>query len=177
MARSDYSGLLVIGGSFALCGLIGLGCAATQTGATTVELASARSQAGQGAAVFDKECARCHGQRGEGIGAAPDLMGPGALPEYPRNSVSSSDPAMSDPQLLQIEMQSRPAGSAWRDPFRNGQDLFNFVSTHMPKGNPASVKPADHWAVVTFLLAAQGAKVPPAGIGPANASGIPIPRR
>jgi len=169
--------MLVIGGAFALCGLIGFGCAATQLGATPADLLRARDQAGQGATVFANECAKCHGQRGEGIGGTPDVMGPGALPEFPRNTVASSDPALSDPQMLQIEMQARPAGSAWRDPFRNAQDLFNFVSTKMPKGHPGDVKPADHWAVVTFILAAQGGKLPPAGIGPANASSIPIPRR
>jgi len=176
-ARFAHSGTLAVGGAFALCGLIGLGCAVTQMGATPADLARARDQAGQGATVYANQCAKCHGQRGEGIGGTPDLMGPGALPEYPRNAVASNDPALSDPQMLQIEMQSRPAGSAWRDPFRNAQDLFDFTSTHMPKGHPSDVKPADHWAVVTYLLAAQGAKVPPTGIGPANASAIPIPRK
>lgn len=172
-----HSGILAVGGAFMLCGLIGVGCAVTQTGATPTDLARARDQAGQGAAVFANQCAKCHGQGGEGIGGAPDVMGPGALPEYPRNAVASNDPALSDPQMLQIEMQSRPAGSAWRDPFRNAQDLFNFVSIHMPKGHPGDVKAADHWAVVSYILAAQGARVPPTGIGPANASSIPIPRK
>jgi len=166
-----------IGGAFVVSGLIGVGCAAVQLGATPADIAKARSQSEQGATVFANECAKCHGQRGEGMGSAPDVMGPSALPEYPRNAVNTSDPALSDPQMLQIQAQGRPAGSSWRDPFRTAQDLFQFVSTHMPKGHVADVKPADQWAVVSFMLAAQGTTLPAGGVGPANAGSIRIPRR
>jgi hypothetical protein len=162
------------GGAFVV---IALGCAATRLGATPDELTRARGQAEQGAKVYANECAKCHGQRGEGIGSAPAILGPGSLPEFPRNAVNSSDPGMSDPQQLQLEMQSRPAGAAWRDPFRTAQDLFDFTSTRMPKGHPSDVSIADHWAVIGFMLAVQGATLPAGGIGPANASSIQIPRR
>jgi len=167
---SLFSGVLVV------LGLVGLGCAATQLGATPAEVAMARGQSERGANLFASACAKCHGQRGEGIGDAPDILGPGALPETPRNP-SGSGSALTDPQLLQIEAQARPAGAAWRDPFRNAQDLFDFTSTHMPKGHVGEIKPGDYWAVVGFLLAAQGAKLPSGGLGPANASSIEIPRR
>ncbi len=160
-----------------LFGLIALGCAAMQLGATPAEIAQARGQAEPGANVFASWCAKCHGQRGEGIGAAPAILGPGALPEYPRNVGGPESSALSDPQLLQIEAQARPAGAAWRDPFRNAQNLFDFISTHMPKGRVGDLKPAEQWAVVGFILAAQGASLPAGGIGPANASSIQIPRR
>jgi cytochrome c len=101
--------------------------------------------------VFANECARCHGQRGEGVGSAPAILGPGAL-------------------------QARPAGAAWRDQFLNAQDLFNFTSTHMPKGNAGKL-PRDYWVLVSFMLAVQGANVPANGPGPANASSILIPAR
>jgi cytochrome c553 len=166
-----------IAGAFVAGGLIGLGCAATQLGATPAEIAQASGQAEKGASVFAGECAKCHGQRGEGIGNAPAILGNGALPEYPRDVVATSDPAMTDPQLLQIQAQSRPAGAAWRDPFRNAQDLYGFVSTHMPKGQVGAVKQADCWAVVTFMLATQGSRVPADGVGPASATSIQIPRR
>lgn len=169
--------LLIIGGAFALGGLIGIGCATVPLGATAEDITRARGQSERGANVFASECAKCHGQRGEGLGSATAILGPGALPEYPRGTVSSSDPASSDPQLLQLEAQSRPAGASWRDPFRNAQDLFNFTSTHMPKGNAGGVRPNDHWAVVSFILAVQGAKIPGGNVGPANASSIEIPRR
>jgi mono/diheme cytochrome c family protein len=166
-----------LGRAFIACGLIGLGCAATQLGATTADLTQGRGQSEQGSKVFADNCAKCHGQRGEGVGNAPDVLGPGALPEYPRNTVSSSDPALSDPQMLQLEAQARPAGAAWRDPFRTAQDLFSFTSTHMPKEHVADLKPAEQWAVVSFMLAVQGANLPAGGIGPANAGSIQIPRR
>src|ERR1019366_6340890 len=104
--------LSAIGGAFEFCGLIGLGCAAPQLGATPADLARAKGQAEQGATGFANECARCHGQRGEGIGSAPAILGPGALPEYPRAIVGASDPAQSDPQLLQIEARLQPGPAA-----------------------------------------------------------------
>ena len=167
----------VVGGAFMLCGLVLLGCVVTQMGATAADLARAQNQAAPGANTFAAECARCHGQRGEGLASAPALMGPGALPEYPRNSGGSGDPGFIDGQQLQIEAQARPAGAAWRDPFRNAQDLFSFTSTHMPKQHAGEIKQGDYWAVVNFLLAAKGVTLPAGGIGPANASSIPIPKR
>jgi mono/diheme cytochrome c family protein len=152
------------------------GCATTQTGATAADLARARDQAAQGATAYAGECAQCHGQRGEGIGSAPAIMGVGALPEYPRSN-GAGDPTITDPQQLQIQMQTRPAGAASRDSFRNAQDLFSFISAQMPKTHPGQLKPDSYWAVVSFLLAAQGASVPAGGVSPANASSITIPRR
>lgn len=160
-----------------LFGAIGLGCAVTQLGATPAEFERARSQADVGANVFAKECAKCHGQRGEGMGSISALMGPGALPEFPRNSGGSGDPTVTDPALLQIQAQGRPAGAAWRDPFRNAQDVFSFVSTQMPKGRAGSLSSGDYWAVVNFIFAAQGATLPSGGIGPSNASSIQVPPR
>jgi mono/diheme cytochrome c family protein len=125
--------------------------------------------------MFASACAQCHGERGQGVGAAPDVLGPGALPEFPRNA-GSGDPSLIDPQQLQIEMQKRPAGAPSRDPFRNAQDLFRFVRTQMPKNKPGSLRDADYWAVVNFLLAAQGATLPPGGANRDNAASIPIPR-
>jgi hypothetical protein len=67
-------------------------------------------------------------------------------------------------------------GAASRDTFRNAQDLYNFTSTRMPKAQPGGLAPGDYWALVNFLFAAQGASLPAGGIGPANASSVPIPR-
>jgi len=173
-SRLADPGLLLV--SALLCGLASLGCASTQTGATAEDLARARGQSAQGATTFTNECARCHGQRGEGL-AAPAVLGPGALPEYPRNNVTAGDPTAYDPQLIQIQAQTRPAGAPSRDPFRNALDLYNYTSKHMPKERAAELKDADYWAVVSYLLAAQGVSLPPRGIGPAEAASIPIPKR
>jgi mono/diheme cytochrome c family protein len=175
--RTAHPGKSVVGGVFVLGGLVLLGCAVTQLGATAADLARAQDQAAAGATTYAAECAKCHGQRGEGLASAPALMGPGALPEYPRNRGGSGDPGFIDGQQLQIEAQARPAGAAWRDPIRNAQDLYSYTSTHMPQSHAGELKPGDYWAVVNFLLAAQGATLPAGGIGPANASSIQIPRR
>jgi len=175
--RIAHPGTSVVGGAFMLCGLVWFGCAVTQMGATAADLARAQDQAAPGATTYAAACAKCHGQRGEGLASAPALMGPGALPEYPRNSGGSGDPGFIDGQQLQIEAQARPAGAAWRDPFRNAQDVYNFASTHMPKQHGGELKQGEYWAVVNFLFAAQGVSLPAGGVGPANASSIPIPKR
>ncbi|HZL17144.1 MAG TPA: c-type cytochrome [Polyangia bacterium] len=166
----------VVGRAAILGGLAWLGCASTQLGATPEDLSRARDQAGQGAATFANECASCHGNRGEGLASAGAILGPGALPEYPRSS-GVGDPTITDPQLIQIQAQTRPAGAAWRDPFRNAQDLYTFTTTHLPKSRASALRDSDYWAVVGFMLAAQGATLPPGGIGPTNAASIQIPKR
>jgi len=177
LSRISHPVASVVGGAFMLGGLVLLGCAVTKMGATPEDLARAQDQAAAGATTYANECAKCHGQRGEGRAGAPALLGRGTLPEYPRDVGSTGSEAFLDAQQLQIEMQARPAGAAWRDPFKNAQDLYAFISMHMPKTDAGALKPGEYWAVVNFLLAAQGASLPAGGIGPANASSIPIPRR
>jgi mono/diheme cytochrome c family protein len=162
---------------FVLGGVTVLGCATAPRGATVEDIARARDQTSLGAAVYGAECATCHGQRGEGLAAAPAVMGPGALPEYPRQATTPGDPTITDPQLIQIQAQTRPAGAAWRDPFRNAQDLYRFTTLHLPKSRAEQLKDADYWAVTSYLLAAQGVSLPPGGLGAANAATIPIPKR
>jgi hypothetical protein len=82
---------------------------------------------------------------------------------------------MSDPEQVQIQQQTRPAGAPWRDPFRNAESLHGFVSTHLPKARASALQPGDHWAVVTFMLAVQGSKLPPEGVTSSNAGSITIP--
>ena len=176
-SRIGHRGSWIVGGALLVGGLLGLGCAATQTGALPADLARARAEAAPGASTFANACAQCHGQRGEGLASAPAILGPTALPEYPRSAGSSGDPTLIDPQQLQIQAQSRPAGAPSRDTFRKAQDVYAFISTYMPKTRPGQLPPGDYWAVVNFLFAAQGATLPAGGIGPTNASSIPIPRR
>ena len=95
-------------------------------------------------------------------------MGPGALPEYPHDTGGVGDPTITDPQLIQIQAQTRPPGAPWRDPFRNAQDLYTFTTTHLPKSRAANLKDADYWAVVSYLLAVQGVSLPTGGIGAAQ---------
>ncbi|HEY3816235.1 MAG TPA: c-type cytochrome [Polyangiaceae bacterium] len=151
-------------------------CAATQLGATEADLARGRSTAAQGGTLFTQACSHCHGERGEGLAGASAILGPGALPEYPRDNSGPGSAVPTDPQQLQIQTQTRPAGAPWRDPFRTAQNLYDFVSTHMPKNQPNELKSDDYWAIVTFMETVQGAQVPPGGINASNASAIPIAR-
>jgi mono/diheme cytochrome c family protein len=160
-----------------LAGPTWLGCAGFQRGATAQDIARANDQTAQGATTYTNECASCHGQRGEGLASASAILGSGALPEYPRDTGGVGDPTITDPQLIQIQAQTRPAGAPWRDPFRNADDLHRFIGTHVPKGRADKLTDADYWAVTSFLLAAQGASLPPGGVGPANAASIAIPKR
>jgi cytochrome c len=161
-------------GSAAL-GILLLACAPTTSGATAADVARGRTQTASGADVFANECARCHGQRGEGLAGVPAVLGPGALPLYPRDNANPGSFAMSDPQQLQIQQQTRPAGAPWRDPFRNADSLYGFISTHLPKSRASALGPDDYWAVVTFMLSVQGSHLPPEGVTSNNASTITIP--
>jgi hypothetical protein len=151
-----------------------LGCAATRLGATDAQLAVGQNKAATGSSVYTNECARCHGPRGEGLAGTSEVMGPGALPEFPKD-LGNGNQAVTDPQQLQIQQQTRPQGAPWRDPFRTAQDLYGFVKVHLPKARAAVMKNDDYWAVVTFILAVQGANVPPNGITADNAASIPVP--
>jgi hypothetical protein len=153
---------------------LGVACGATRLGATDLQLASGRERATPGAGLFSAECARCHGEHGEGLAGSPAILGPGALPEFPRD-LGNGNASVTDPQQLQIQQQSRPEGAPSRDPFRNAQNLFDFVKTHLPKSRAAAVKPADYWAVVTFVVAVQGADLPAGGVTADNAASVLIP--
>jgi mono/diheme cytochrome c family protein len=167
----------VVGGVMALAAMALLGCASVPRGATAEELARAHDQTAQGATVYANECASCHGQRGEGLASAPAILGPGALPEYPRDTSGVGDPTITDPQLIQIQAQTRPAGAPWRDPLRNADDLRRFTGTHVPKSRADKISESDYWAVVGFVLAAQGVTLPAGGLNASNAASIPIPKR
>jgi hypothetical protein len=167
----------------ALCRLIAaaigasfVACAATQLGAADADLARGRDHAAQGGTLFTQACSHCHGDRGEGLAGASAILGPGALPEYPRDNSGPGSTVPTDPQQLQIQTQTRPAGAPWRDPFRNAQSLYDFVSTHMPKSQGIDLKSDDYWAIITFMETVQGAQVPAGGINASNAGLIPIGR-
>jgi cytochrome c len=160
--------------AIALLVALAAACTATQFGATEVNLVRARAVTTRGADLFTKECAECHGDRGEGLAQAPAVLGPGALPVYPRESASTGSMAINDPEQIRIRQQTRPAGAPWRDPFRTARDLFEFLKMHPAKKRAEWKAPDDYWAVVTFMLAAHGSAVPADGINADNASSVTI---
>lgn len=149
-------------------------CAATPLGATEGGIQTARQNVASGAAIYDRECASCHGKRGEGLSAAPNIMGPGALPTYAR------DPSTTQTIAVQPDVQQqqtlRPPGQQTRQPFRSAQDLYEFTSQWMPQPQAriGSLKPEEYWAIVNFMLTAHGSTLPPGGITPQNAKDVAI---
>jgi mono/diheme cytochrome c family protein len=163
----------------ALLGLAGsLGCATSSLGATDADLARGRSSTSEGAGVYAGECAGCHGRRGQGVGDAPAILGPGTLSEYPRDNPTSGVPGVQDLEQGEIDQRTHRAGAVGRMPFRNALDVYGFVTVHRSKRfkTPAA-KTAHDWAVVTFLMAANGAPIPDQGLTPENAGTVTIPRK
>jgi mono/diheme cytochrome c family protein len=155
---------------FAVAATLGLACATMPHGASETNLAQARAGAAQGWDLFKEHCSGCHGERGEGVGSAPRILGPGALPEYPRERDLNADPAAGDPELLRLRAQTRPAGAPWRDPFRTARDLEGYVSKQMPARSPGSLSAEQYWAIINFMALAHEVAVPPGGINADNAN-------
>jgi mono/diheme cytochrome c family protein len=159
----------------AVVGSLLLGCSVTQLGATDADLAKARSKVGPGGEVYQRECAACHGPKGEGLASSPAVMGPSALPLYTRDPKTSTNPALQDPAEQQRD-QNLPAGADPRGAFRTAADLFKYVSREMPlpRSKAGTLKPEEYWAVVNFMLVGHGAPVPEGGVNEGNAANVPI---
>jgi mono/diheme cytochrome c family protein len=111
--------------------------------------ATAAEQIARGAQLFTANCAKCHGDAGQGSDDAPPLVGKGALPLDPRP-------------------EQKRSGK-----FHTAMDVALFASKQMPPkaGDRAKLKPDDYWAILAFALNANGVALKqPAG--PDNASTI-----
>jgi mono/diheme cytochrome c family protein len=150
-------------------------CSVTPLGATEANLQAAHQKATPGAAVYRRECAACHGERGEGLASSPAIMGSGALALYERDPATSTNPAMQDPAERQRQ-QNLPPGADTRGAFRTAQDVFNYVSREMPlpRSKAGSLKPEEYWAVVNYLLMGHGVQVPEGGVNASNAANVPV---
>ena len=169
-ALSSMAGLLGAVGLFAQAA-----CSVTALGATDTGITQARAKAPAGAELFEGQCASCHGRHGEGLTTAPPIMGPSALPKYPRDSNTSSlNPAFAT--NAQVQDSTRVPGQSKRGAFNTAQDLYEYVSTRMPlpKSSAGTLKPEEYWAIVNYRLRAHGAPVPAEGISEANAKTIDI---
>src|SRR5690242_1695526 len=111
-------------GLVAVAGTCWLGCGASSGAAVDtwsdakavrwggLDTATSHDPTDEGAALFAEQCARCHGRHGEGIADAPIVLGPGALPEYPR------DDSVRDAVQMEIAQKTRRTGATMRRPFR-----------------------------------------------------------
>jgi cytochrome c len=91
------------------------------------------AQIAQGAKLFAKHCAKCHGKAGEGTKKAPPVVGKDALPLDPR-----------------------PEAKVRKTQFHTAQDVAEFASTKMPANKPGSLKPDEYYAIIAFDLDANG---------------------
>lgn len=148
-------------------------CATAPLGSTDANYAKAARL--PGADIYNRACASCHGQRGEGLAQSPAVMGAGALPLYERDPSTTSNPAFQD-IAEQQRKQSLPPGADTRGAFRTAADLYNYVSREMPlpKTKAGSLTQQEYWAVVNFLLVGHGSAVPAGGVNEANAASVEV---
>lgn len=92
-------------------------------------LPEGKGVAKDGAVIFDKQCAGCHGDAGRG---------------------SSAEELVSEPQKLTEPAASKAIGPYW--PFAT--TVFDFIRRSMPAGAPGSLTPDELYAVTAYLLAA-----------------------
>jgi mono/diheme cytochrome c family protein len=137
--------------AFRVAGLVALvaSCHESPSPSAAPAPRTATEQIARGAQLYAANCAKCHGDAGQGSEDAPPLVGKGALPLDPR------------PQQLR-------AGK-----FHTAMDVALFATKQMPpKANDrAKLAPDDYWAILAFALNANGVALKePAG--PSNAATI-----
>jgi cytochrome c len=140
---------LFLGVALAVSALASCAAGALGRGASAEALSEARSAAPDGAGVFERECAICHGKRGQGATAVPPLMGSGALAK---------------------ESEERP-------PFVTAADVFDYVKREMPlpKNRVGTLSDAEYWSVTDFMLRAHGVELPASGLTSENAKSVSLP--
>jgi cytochrome c len=111
---------------------------------------TATAQIERGAHLFAANCAKCHGDAGEGTDDAPPLVGKAALPLHPR-----------------------PDQKMRTTDFRTALDVAKFATKQMPPKESlrAKLTPDDYWAILAFDLNANGIALK-APLGPDNAETI-----
>ena len=90
----------------------------------------------RGAEVFAKQCAQCHGPKGEGIAPIPKLVG-----AEPVDFGFGDDPKL-----------TKTIGNYW--PYAT--TLYDYINRAMPFATPGSLQPPDVYSVVAYLLAENG---------------------
>src|SRR3954470_15746695 len=94
------------------------------------------AQVKEGAELYKKHCAGCHGDAGEGGKKAPPVVGKSALPLDP-------------PATAKVR----------KNKFHTAADVAEFVVKNMPAKKPGSLKTDEYWAILAFDLKANGVDV------------------
>lgn len=105
-------------------------------------LPSGRGDATRGAALFQAQCASCHGADGEGIAPNPPLVG-----RDPRDGF----PFGNDPKLI------RTVGNYWPE----ATTIYDYIKRAMPLSTPGSLSDDDVYSLTAHLLVAN--EILPAG--------------
>jgi mono/diheme cytochrome c family protein len=157
---------------FVACG------ASTPRGASDASLAQAKASAAGGAQLYEQSCSKCHGDRGQGLAGGPAIMGAGALPEFPDEATASGNPQLSNPGQVQTQKLTQVTGAGSRDPFKTAADVYQYISTRMPKPShrAGSLQSGEYWQILNFVLISHGTPVPPGGVNEGNAASVPLPR-
>ena len=130
---------------------IALAAAGAVLVATTVaSAASSEDQAAEGAKLYAKHCAKCHGDAGQGK-KGPPLVGKDALPLDP--------PATAKLRKTQ---------------FHTAQDVAAFVAANMPPKKGGSLTTDQYYAILAFDLKANGVDVSGKKIDPTTAAQIKL---
>ena len=94
-----------------------------------------------GARIYARQCAACHGQNGEGGGA-----GAVAYPMLVSKEPTTDFPFGRDPKI------AKTIGNYWP----HATTLYDYIHRAMPITAPGSLQPAEVYSIVAYLLAENG---------------------
>ena len=133
------SALAACGGGGAGAPAKGAESTSTTTNTTTTTAGGGgdgNAQADRGTKLYADNCASCHGDKGEGSGGGPAVVGKDALPVDP------------------------PKGAKTRTmKFNTANDVFKYIKDQMPQDNPGGLKDNEYWDILAFDLKANGVDV------------------
>ncbi len=118
-----------------LAGLAAAACGGSSKAGPVAPTVADQVDLGEG--LFRRRCAPCHGLEGRG-GRAPNVIGEGAL-----------------------TVQPPPGAKTRKEAFPTAAELLVWTQKKMPPGAAESLKPAEHAAVVAYMLQESGIVVGP----------------
>jgi cytochrome c len=124
------------------------------------ELPTGRGTAADGARIFAQQCAACHGAEGQGL-----------EPLYPL--LVSRDPRGEGFDFASDPTIPRSIGNYWP----HATTLFDYIRRAMPLYTPGSLSTDETYAVVAYLLAANGVIPDTATLDAAALRAVQMPAR